>query len=56
MTLAEEILEHLVKLAGTPGWKSYAWHAAKAYEQMAPSECKGMQEKLKQRMQKEQQQ
>lgn len=55
MTLAEEILEHLVKLAETPGWKAYAWHAAKEYERMSSSEFKGMQEKLRQRMQKEQQ-
>ena len=51
MTLGEEILEHLVKLAQTPGFKAYAWHAAKDYERMSSREFGGMQEKLKQRMQ-----
>ena len=58
MTHAEAILEHLVKLAKMPGWKTYAWDAAKRYEQLNPYNLAGMQEKLKQRMQqqKEQQQ
>lgn len=55
MTSAE-LLEHLVSLAKTPGWKAYAWHAAKAYEEMDPDRLKGLREQLKQRMQKEQQQ
>lgn len=50
---AEAILEHLVKLAKTPGWKSYAWHAAKEFEQINPYDLAGMQEKLKQKMQQE---
>lgn len=53
MSLGDEILEHLVKLAKTPGWKAYAWNAAKQYEQLDPHRCKGMQERLRQRMQQE---
>lgn len=56
LTHAEAILEHLVKLAKTPGWKQYAWHAAKRYEELNPHDLKGMQEKLKQRMQQEKEQ
>lgn len=53
MSLADDILEHLVSLAKQPAWKAYAWHAAKQYEELDPHRCKGMQERLKQRMQKE---
>ncbi len=53
---ADAVLEHLVKLARTPGWKAYAWDAAKRYEQLNPHDLAGMQEKLKQRMQQEKEQ
>ena len=47
---ADGILDHLVSLAQMPAWKTYAWHAAKRYEELDPYRCKGMQERLKQRM------
>jgi hypothetical protein len=50
---ADRILEHLVTMAKTPGWKQYAWHAAKKYEGIDPHHLKGMQDKLKERMLKE---
>ena len=56
MSLADKILEHLVMLARDPGWKQYAWHAAKRYEEIDPHELSGMQEKLKQRMTAEKEQ
>jgi hypothetical protein len=58
LSQADAILERLVRLAGLPGWKAWAWHAAKEFEQINPYDLAGMQEKLKQRMQqqKEQQQ
>lgn len=46
----QKILDHLVRLAGDPGWKAYAWHAAKQFEQINPFDLKGLQEELKQRM------
>jgi hypothetical protein len=50
------VLDHLVRLAKQPGWKQYAWHAAKQYEEINPYDLAGMQEKLKQRMQQEKEQ
>jgi hypothetical protein len=47
---AEAILEHLVQLARAPGWKAYAWAAAKEFESINPYDLQGMQEALKQRM------
>lgn len=44
------VLDHLVRLAKTPGWKQYAWAAAKNYESINPHDLHGMQEALKQRM------
>lgn len=46
----QKILDHLVNLAGSPGWKAYAWHAAKQFEGINPHDLKGLQEELKQRM------
>jgi hypothetical protein len=53
---ADGILDHLVSLAEIPAWKKYAWHAAKHYEELDPYRCKGMQERLKQRMTERKQQ
>lgn len=53
---ADGILDHLVSLARMPAWKTYAWHAAKHYEEIDPYRCKGMQERLKQRMTERKQQ
>lgn len=53
LSFADKILEHLVAMAKTPGWKQYAWHAAKRYEELDPYQLKGMQDKLKERMLKE---
>lgn len=50
------ILDHLVNLAQTPGWKAYAWQAAKKYGEINPFDLKGLQEELKQRMQQEKEQ
>ena len=47
------ILEHLVRMARQPGAAAYAWHAAKAYEQIDPRELRGIQAELKQRMTQE---
>ncbi len=47
---ADAILEHLVQLARAPGWKAYAWGAAKEFESINPYDLQGMQEALKQRM------
>lgn len=55
VSYADEILEHLVAMASDPGWKTYAWHAAKHYEELDPFRLQGMQERLKQRMQQEMQ-
>jgi hypothetical protein len=46
----ERILASLVKSAASPGWKAWAWHAAKEFEQINPYDLQGMQEALKQRM------
>jgi hypothetical protein len=46
----KKILAHLVRLAETPGWKAYAWGAAKEFESINPHDLQGMQEALKQRM------
>lgn len=46
----DKILNHLVRLAQTPGWKAYAWGAAKEFESINPYDLQGMQEALKQRM------
>lgn len=47
---ADAVLEHLVRLAKNPGWKQYAWHAAKEFESINPYDLFGMQQKLKERM------
>lgn len=44
------VLNHLVQLAKTPGWKAFAWGAAKDFERINPYDLQGMQEALKQRM------
>lgn len=49
----QKILDHLVRLARDPGWKAYAWHAAKDYERINPHDLKGLQQELKERMLKE---
>lgn len=46
----DAVLNHLVQLAKTPGWKAYAWGAAKDFERINPHDLQGMQEALKQRM------
>lgn len=46
----ENLLARLMKLCREPGWKAYAWHAAKDYERLDPYELSGLQEELKQRM------
>lgn len=46
----EKILSRLVELALNPGWKAYAWNAAKDYERINPYDLSGLQEELKQRM------
>lgn len=46
----QKILEHLVSLAKEPGFKQYAWVAAKAYGEIDPYQLKGLQEELKQAM------
>lgn len=46
----DAVLDHLVRLAKTPGWKAYAWGAAKEFEQINPYDLQGMQDELKQRM------
>lgn len=58
MSHADAILEHLVSLAMTPGWKEYSWWAAKNYAQINPAELADMPQRLKERMlqQKEKQQ
>lgn len=54
--LRQRVLEHLVKMAREPGWKAYAWHAAKHYEEINPQNLAGIQEELKQHMQQEKEQ
>lgn len=44
------MLDHLVRLAKTPGWKAYAWGAAKEFEKINPHDLRGMQDAVKQRM------
>lgn len=44
------MLNDLIRLAKTPGWKAWAWHAAKEFEQLNPYDLRGMQDELKQRM------
>lgn len=46
----DAVLDHLVRLAKTPGWKAYAWGAAKEFESINPYDLHGMQDALKQRM------
>lgn len=46
----EQILSRLVELARQPAWKAWAWHQAKAYEDINPYDLKGLQQELKQRM------
>jgi hypothetical protein len=53
LSFGDRILEHLVGMAKTPGWKAYAWTAAKRYEEINPQDCKDMQQRLKQEMLKE---
>lgn len=49
-THRKTVLDHLVRLAKQPGWKQYAWHAAKEFELINPYDLQGMQEALKERM------
>ena len=49
----KQILDHLIRMAGDPAWKAYAWHAAKNYEALNPFELSGIQEELKQHMQQQ---
>jgi hypothetical protein len=44
------VLDHLVRLAQAPGWKAYAWNAAKEFELINKYDLHGMQDALKQRM------
>lgn len=53
MSHADAILEHLVSLAMTPGWKEYSWWAAKNYAKINPRELAEMPQRLKERMLKE---
>lgn len=46
----EKILSHLVELARQPAWKAWAWHQAKAYEEINKYDLAGLQDELKQRM------
>jgi len=49
----EKILSKLIELAKQPGWKAWAWHAAKEYESINPYDLKDLQQELKERMLKE---
>lgn len=42
----EEMLDHLVELAKTPGWKAYAWHRAKQLDSDKTGAWAGMAEAL----------
>ena len=42
-------LERLVRLCKLPGWKAWAWHEAKAFENSDPA-LKGIQKALTERM------
>jgi hypothetical protein len=42
----QDMLDHLIKLAKTPGWKSYAWHRAKQLEGDPTGAWAGMAEAL----------
>ena len=46
----QRVLDHLVRLAGSPGWREFAWRAAKHYEEINPYDLAGIQQELKQRM------
>lgn len=50
---AEMMLEHLVGLAKEPGWKAYAWGAAKDYAAKNPEDFGDLPERLKERMLKD---
>ena len=43
-------LEHLVKLATSPGWKAYSWHRAQELERESPAMLRGLAQALKSRM------
>lgn len=49
----EKILSRLIELAKQPAWKAFAWHQAKAYEDINPHDLKGLQQELKERMLKD---
>lgn len=44
------VLDHLVRLAKTPGWKQYAWGAAKEFGEINQHDLQGLQAELKERM------
>jgi hypothetical protein len=46
----DAVLNSLARAAKDPGWKAWAWHAAKEFEKINPYDLQGMQEALKQRM------
>ena len=50
MTVYDNALSHLVKLAKTPGWKEFSWHRAKELEQCRTGMWQGIAEDLKQAM------
>jgi hypothetical protein len=47
----QEQLDHLIKLAKTPGWKHYAWHRAKELEKDRSGLFKWIAEDLRKAMQ-----
>ena len=49
-TSYESALDHLIKLAKTPGWKEYAWSRAKELESCRTGMWAGISEDLKQAM------
>lgn len=48
----ERQLEHLIQLAGRPGWKAYAWHRAKELDADPSGLWRGLSEALKAAMTK----
>lgn len=49
-TAYESALDHLIKLAKTPGWKEYAWSRAKELERCSTGMWQGIAADLKQAM------
>lgn len=50
MTVYDNALSHLIKLAKTPGWKEYAWSRAKELESCRTGMWQGIAADLKQAM------